>query len=278
MNTKVAEQTVDKPMFSKEGKFNLFLPIDIQKTADANQNADDNNYVIVAGWASTPTWDTQGESVEAIGIDDSYFKQAGWINYEHNSDDVIGIPTSNTFTDPNKGLYVEAKLFKDKPEVQTILELYNHLKEIGSERKLGFSIEGQVKDREADNPKIIRSVWITAVAVTKNPSNPDATWELLQKSNALVAGYGITPDTQTTGGTLIPESLSAKVTQLSYGLANLDSTRLQKLTEESLALLNGRPSDSLLAKVLTLQITSGVSRNEAIKLLAKEDISGGMKS
>lgn len=265
-------------MFSKEGKFNLFLPIDIQKTADANQNADDNNYVIVAGWASTPTWDTQGESVEAIGIDDSYFKQAGWINYEHNSDDVIGIPTSNTFTDPNKGLYVEAKLFKDKPEVQAILELYNHLKEIGSERKLGFSIEGQVKDRDADNPKIIRSVWITAVAVTKNPSNPDATWELLQKSNALVAGYGITPDTQTTGGTLIPESLSAKVTQLSYGLANLDSTRLQKLTEESLALLNGRPSDSLLAKVLTLQITSGVSRNEAIKLLAKEDISGGMKS
>lgn len=79
-------------------------------------------------------------------------------------------------------MFLEAKLFKNMPQVQSIIKLYHNIKDNDIDRHLGFSIEGNVVERDEEDESIIRQVQITGVAVTKNPANTDATWELLSKS------------------------------------------------------------------------------------------------
>ena len=152
------------------------MPIDtVEKSSD-----DDSTYTI-AGIASDAHRDLQGEIIDPAGIDASYLINSGFIDYEHDTDQVIGVPTKNTHVD-NSGLFLEAKLFKNMPQVQDIIKLYHNIKDNNIDRNLGFSIEGNVIERDEDDESIIRQVQITGVAVTKNPANTGATWELLTKS------------------------------------------------------------------------------------------------
>lgn len=160
----------------RKHSFDVFLPIDtVEKSGD-----DDNTYT-VAGYASDSHRDLQGESIDPAGIDASYLISDGFVDYEHDTDQVIGVPTKNTHVD-SKGLFLEAKLFKNMPQVQSIIKLYHNIKDNNIDRHLGFSIEGNVIERDEDDESIIRQVQITGVAVTKNPANTDATWELVSKS------------------------------------------------------------------------------------------------
>lgn len=250
-----------------DNRFNIFVPISLKKTAKANGQNTDNDYYVIAGWASTPDRDTQGESVDPIGLDATYFIQNGWINYEHDHSQTIGLPTANSFVDPNHGLYLEAMLFKDNPRVQEIMQLYESLEDLGSTRKLGFSIEGEVKERDEANPGIIKSVWITEVAVTKNPSNLEATWDLLQKSNVMVAGSELNPADKEGFAALTPEALAGKVLSLTYALKYLDMKAMTEMTKKVLKILKDRPSDTTDAQVVTTQLTSGLSRDNSVKLI-----------
>lgn len=154
----------------------MYLPINkLEKSKD-----DDNTY-LVRGYASTGKKDLQQEQIDPSGIDASYLVSDGWVDFEHDTDQVIGVPTKNTHVD-NKGLFLEARLFKNMPQVQDIIKLYHNIKDNNIDRNLGFSIEGNVIERDEDDESIIRQVQITGVAVTKNPANTDATWELLTKS------------------------------------------------------------------------------------------------
>lgn len=160
----------------RKHSFDVFLPIDkVEKSGD-----DDNTYTI-AGYASDGKEDLQHERIDPSGIDASYLISDGFVDYEHDPDQVIGVPTKNTHVD-NKGLFLEAKLFKNMPQVQSIIKLYHNIKDNNIDRHLGFSIEGNVIERDEEDESIIRQVQITGVAVTKNPANTDATWELLSKS------------------------------------------------------------------------------------------------
>lgn len=156
--------------------FNVFLPFD-----KVSKSEDDNNTYTVEGYASTSDRDLQSETILPSGIDDSYLIENGWIDFEHDTDQVIGVPTKNTHVDQH-GLYLQAKLFKNMPQVQDIMKLYHNIKDNGIDRNLGFSIEGNVLERDEDDESIIRQVQITGVAVTKNPANTHATWELVSKS------------------------------------------------------------------------------------------------
>lgn len=156
--------------------FNVFLPFDkVFKSGD-----DDKTYT-VEGYASTADTDLQGEQILPSGIDDSYLVDNGWIDFEHDINQVIGVPTKNTHVDQH-GLFLEAKLFKNMPQVQDIMKLYHNIKDNEVDRNLGFSIEGNVLERDEDDESIVRQVQITGVAVTKNPANTHATWELVSKS------------------------------------------------------------------------------------------------
>lgn len=228
----------------------------------------------IGGYASTGSLDYQGERVDPVGLDLSYFKQDGYIDYEHQLDKTIGVPVK-CFVDDN-GFYVEAALFADNPLVKRVIGLDKEIKKAGVKRHLGYSIEGQVRHRDPANKSIISSILITGVAVTKNPANTDASWSLLQKSiyannqhakKALVTGYGDNPATQTNGGALRPQSLAYRLHNLSYGLANLTPIKRNKLLRKTLKYLESNYSKDIYSHLLGLQIASGCSISNADKAI-----------
>lgn len=258
-----------------EKNVNIFLPINSVKSVAEAGFADSrvknlDNVVIVSGWASTGDEDIKGDIVDTAEIDATYFIKHGWIDYEHDVDNVIGIPTENSFVDPNKGLYVEAALFKKSPEVQSLIQLVDNLQDIGSDRKLGFSIEGKAVRSESD-PQVLHSLLIYGVAVTKNPANLEATWDVVRKSlasgAAFTAGYDINPATQIDGAALKPESLLGSLKNLSYALDNLDFDNLRAVSSQVARLLEDDKSASPSLKPLLLQVFAGLSRKAAIEQL-----------
>lgn len=260
--------------------FSIFMPAIVKKSTDGD-NSNDENFYTIQGFASTATKDFEGEIIDPAGIDDSYFVENGWIDYEHDKENVIGIPTENCFTDPQKGLYVEAHLFKGNPDVEKTMQLERNLKSVGSDRKIGFSIEGQIAERDSNDPTIIRRVQITGVAVTTNPANPEATWEVAQKSRfgaidkstaPLVAGYGITPETQIDGEALRPEALAGHITSLAYAIGKMSSPKeLHELGQAVAGKLNSRASKNSEVEPLFLQVFSGISRKQAKDILSQGD-------
>lgn len=305
----------------RKHSFDVFLPFDkVEKSGD-----DDNTYTI-AGMASTGRVDLQGEQIDPAGIDASYFISDGFIDYEHDTDQVIGVPTKNTHVD-NKGLFLEAKLFKNMPQVQSIIKLYHNIKDNNIDRHLGFSVEGNVIERDEEDESIIRQVQITGVAVTKNPANTDATWELLSKSlfspnsmdnnehakkeqspmltmtvkvkksghtlkeagdksdkikdpkdaivggkkvasmnnqvdKALVAGYGITPATQSNGAAFRTEQFSDQLVSLAHNLKQAREIGLSSIGQTVAQILSDKQADDESLTVF-LQLFEGLSYTDA---------------
>lgn len=241
------------------------------------------------GYASTGKKDLQQEQIDPAGIDASYLISDGFIDYEHDTNQVIGVPTKNTHVD-SKGLFLEAKLFKNMPQVQDIIKLYHNIKDNNIDRNLGFSIEGNVIERDEDDESIIRQVQITGVAVTKNPANTDATWELVTKSlystkslatdnnkesnkkpmlsmsvkvnKALEAGHGITPSTQANGAAFRTEQFSDQIVSLAENLKQAREIGLSSIGQSVAQILDqkGAGDDVMIA---FLQLFEGVSRTDA---------------
>ena len=124
--------------------FNVYVPI------DKIEKSDDEKTYTIQGYASDGNRDLQGEIIDPNGIDDSYLVENGFVDFEHDTDQVIGVPTKNTHVD-SKGLFLEAKLFKNMPQVQDIMKLYHNIKDNNIDRHLGFSIEGNVIERDEDD-------------------------------------------------------------------------------------------------------------------------------
>lgn len=249
--------------------FDIFLPFDRVEKSDSGKKGKN---VFVAGWASTPALDFQGERLDSFGLDPSYLFNNGFVDYEHDQDKVIGYPTDKSFVDPERGLYVEAELFGDMPEVQNIVKLNNNLKKAQAKRKLGFSIEGKVLKRDPADKNVVREVMVTGVAVTKNPANPEATWEQVQKSNsALMAGTGYSPSTQHGGGALRPESMAAELVNLAARIREMETSvpDLDVFAKDTANAIEDRGVDDVLVYQLFLQLFSGKSADDVIHALPK---------
>lgn len=239
-------------------KFNTFIPFDIAKSVSTGVDSD---YFIIKGLASTPSLDVQNDIVNPKGIDIEYFMQSGYINYEHESDKVIGFPTENCYVDENLGLFVEAKLFKDNPYAREMIELAERLEKSGTGRKLGFSIEGNVKQRNVNDSRIIEGVMITGMAVTKRPANTDSSWDVIMKS--FVTGEGITPDTQVDAGALRREALASSITKLTYATKLRNVSTRDDLWAGVLEMLKKSDGLGYEESVITLQLARGLSRKDA---------------
>lgn len=248
-----------KPL--EETKFNTFVPLDLEKSVDSE--TDTNKYSVVTGWASTPNLDLQNDIVSPKGIDIEYFKKHGYINYEHQSDEIVGIPTDECYVDMNKGLYIEAKLFKDNDKVIKMLDLAEKLQKSGSGRRLGFSIEGAIKSRNVNDNRIIDSVMISGVALTAHPANPEATWEKFVKS--FVTGYGITPDTQQDAGALRREQIAGSISNLTYSTSLKNPEDLSNLWNDVVNYMSKNNQLGYEESIVTLQLAKGLSRTDAEK-------------
>ena len=165
----------------------------------AFEKAGDKNPMRIGGFASTDRLDSQDERVLQDGLDFKEFLDAGWYNDNHGkgSADVLGYPTAAKFVkagDPlpdgtpagKSGWWTEGYLLNTEKGKQ-VWELASALHK--SPRKLGFSIEGKVKERDRKRPSIIKRAVVRNVAITHCPVNRDT--ELVTLSKALSAGGAI---------------------------------------------------------------------------------------
>jgi len=248
-----------------DGKIDLFVPIDLEGSIKKSNDNDTEKSWYLRGFATTPDLDLQEDIVDPTGIDISHFKEQGYINYEHRqgAEYIIGAPAEGTYIDPNVGLYVEAKLYKNNPYAKSIWDLANSIAKSGFNRKLGFSIEGYAKQRDKDDPRIIKSTYITNVAVTTNPANPNATWDAFMKS--YLTGYGVSPDTQIDAGALRSESFARSLHNLSYAYKHFDNpTEFDRVWKEVGTYLDSIDRSTPESMIMFLQLSKGYSRVEAI--------------
>lgn len=252
-------------------KFDVFLPID--KVA----KSDDDKVILISGYASTGVKDFQGETIDPNGIHYDYLLDHGYIDYEHDADQIIGVPTENTHLD-NKGLFLEAKLFSNMEQVQHVLKLYKNIKENNIDRNIGFSVEGSVNERDSKDKSIIRDVQITGVAVTTHPANPTCSWTVLSKSlfnpnnrdidqvikdmETMTAGYDVDSATVQGGAAFRKESFLSNFNNLVFDLKQAKELGLETVASSLADELEKNDADED-AKVVFVQLFTGLSESDA---------------
>lgn len=183
--------------------------IDLEKS-----DADGTQTRPIHGWCSTEARDRQDEVVVAKGLDFSEFQTHGYYNDNHKQDTaaVLGEPTLTELR--NGAWWTEGFLYRNHGPSDRIWELAVAMKKSGAKRRLGFSIEGKVLERDNRN-RILRAL-VRMVAITNCPVNTTCTWDIVSKSfapasaiedascKALSAAHGL----RTSGGAaLLTESL-----------------------------------------------------------------------
>ena len=151
----------------------------------------------IGGYVSTDHLDRQGERLIQEGLDFSHFLSKGWFNDNHSADadSLIGYPTSarlDTLPDGHKGWYVEGELLPAgaNARADSIWNIAQGLAKAGGKRKLGYSVEGSILDRDPRNPKTVRKAQVREVAITRCPVNTKTSLNLLAKSLAVSTPAG----------------------------------------------------------------------------------------
>lgn len=159
---------------ANEKDFKFWMPLDVVKAPKGEMRIGG-----VATDEESP--DIQGERVFIDGLDISYLLQRGAFNWDHGKGpgDILG--EIDIAMKQGKKLYVEGPLYPHVEKAKEVYDLMRSLKENGSNRKLGLSVEGKVKERDVQNQRHIRKAWIKNVAVTYNPIN-QGTWVDFVKS------------------------------------------------------------------------------------------------
>lgn len=190
----------------EEEKFYLHIPVTDLLLKSEGEDKDGRR--CVKGYASTGDIDQDGEQVIQKGIDFSYLKKNGFINYDHlgkclncgshypgNSCPncgavgkqplIIGVPTQVEMHD--RGLWLESELFKSggsatSEQLRMANEMWEFgqaLKKSGNGRSLAYSIEGGILERRGK--KVVRSR-ANHAALTHKPVNTSCSVETFVKS------------------------------------------------------------------------------------------------
>jgi len=160
--------------------FRLWFPAEIEKAQDPNGG----NQMILKGIASTEDWDDDQEQVVTKGLDISFLKERGFINWHHqmknNPAAVIGEPLEVKTT--NKGLFVKGLLY-DSEVGREAYKLAETLQKGSKTRRLGWSLEGKMV--KSDGMGKITKARVTNLALTPLPKNKNTFAEI---TKALVDG------------------------------------------------------------------------------------------
>lgn len=170
--------------------YSLFVPIedhDLLKSVTVDENGD----YIVQGVMTSDDTDEEDDSISPEGMDCSYFLEKGWVKYEHGNkpEQFIGEPIEvrvGRFEHPTlmksvNGIFVKARLFASRALTKSAIETIGDLQKSNTKRRMGWSIEGNVKKRN-EKGKVVKSV-LRNVVLTMNPVNT-TTWAELAKSFA----------------------------------------------------------------------------------------------
>ena len=175
-----------------EDSYRVFVPIGEEDELMKSVEVDENGDYIVQGVMTAEDKDEEDDSITAEGMDCSYFLEKGWIKYEHGNspNQFIGEPIEvkvGQFEHPTrhnmvKGIFVKGRLFAKRELAVQAINAIKDLQKSHTKRKMGWSIEGNVKERDRKTGKIVKSI-LRNVVLTMNPVNT-MTWAELSKSFA----------------------------------------------------------------------------------------------
>ncbi len=241
--------------------FRVNVPLDIVKSQNSEQEWR------IGGYASTEVKDRQDDEIVQKGLDISDFVNYGYFNLDHKNDVIVGYPDKDACRIDSKGFYVEGLLLKGVEAAENMWKAAIALQKSGAPRKLGFSVEGKVLQRN-DLGKIVKAK-VYNVAITANPVNTTCTWDALVKSftndttdfeKALEAGYG-----DSNGSVLVPESLEHALKTLSYIIG--DDEEAKRHMCELKEILKNRTELSKSELTLYFQVTKGLSLADSASLV-----------
>lgn len=156
-------------MNKQRENFKFFVPFEIEKAKDK----EGKEVMKISGIASTADRDSDNEVLDPSGFDLSYFMSNGFINWHHQAKDkpeaIIGEPTKAEIRP--EGLYVEGLLYPESKLAKQVYELAKGLETSSTKRRLGFSIEGKVIERDTLDERHVKKAKITGLAITPTPKN-----------------------------------------------------------------------------------------------------------
>lgn len=156
----------------------------------------------IGGFVSSSALDRQGEILIQEGLDFEPFLKSGWFNDNHlkQTGKAVGYPeVAELRAHPKggQGWYVEGYLLEGHGPADEIWSLAESLERSGAPRRLGYSVEGAVTERDADDRRTVRKAVVREVAVTRCPVNTGT--ELVMLAKSLAAGHAVS-DPGTSGG------------------------------------------------------------------------------
>ena len=207
--------------------FKLHMPLTVWKGSPGQKE------LRIGGIVSTDGLDRQGEKVVQDGLDFSPFLEYGWFNDNHGqkTTDILGYPQDafrvkkgeklpNGKTSKVNGWWAEGYLLNDDQGQK----LYGKIQALASEpsRRLGFSIEGKIKERDYEENHIINAALVKNVAITHVPVNAESELEALAKAlqgGGLSAGSAISNPGPSAGEgfPLRKEALAGAPSDTGYG-------------------------------------------------------------
>ena len=165
--------------------FSCWTPIDIAKSMPTismpEENKEEEKFAPISGLISSETKDLQGDTLLQGGVNWDYFLKKGWLNYEHKQgpEFIVGEPISLEKRDG--ATFLKGKLYLNTDLGKAVYNTAKAISEV-SNRRIGFSVEGQVLERDKNDSSIITKSRVLNVSVTAHPVNPDSTLEILARS------------------------------------------------------------------------------------------------
>jgi len=231
-----------------ENRFNFYVPVEsdeLEKAVGKTTETGRYDNMVLEGVASDNSEDSDGEFLEPDGFVLDRFLRDGLVNYEHLAKTggpsyIIGEPVSAT-VDGGK-LKVKAKLYKGRKVAEDLWDTLLTMRENGSSRKLGWSIEGKTLEKDPNNPKRIRKALITHIALTFMPKNYNTYADIVKGEVAVIE-----PENGVQGGVLIEldvegktltvfSDLSIKIKDKSMGVAEIAPLVKESLEKKVLSL------------------------------------------
>lgn len=228
MSTLIAEAAFDPDRWLRDNPDGQYLQVPLLKSY-----ATDGGGWVVEGVASCEESDADAEHVLQKGMDTEPLIQCGYFNWDHKdglgAEYLIGIPQEAVIAPAvdfkeqlGKSLdglafYVRGELFqhKDKPKAR---EVWNHLQamqDLKVPRTLGWSVQGQVLERDRLDPRrIVKSV-CRQLAITHQPKQR---YTFAQLAKSFAAGDNLHQSmTTASAAPLMRENFGQKMTDLLFG-------------------------------------------------------------
>lgn len=168
--------------------FYSWLPFDVdvlEKGGESSENANgqaalsNEDHGRVSGIITSERRDADDEVVVQSGIDWSFFRKAGKISYGHpaRNDNICGEPLdiSPAMTDDgHAAMKMRGQLFMWDPLGRKVWEKAKGMAKSGARTRLGFSVEGEILERDPADRKRITKARVLTVAVDPAPRNFDS--------------------------------------------------------------------------------------------------------